>query len=234
MTIPQLIRADDLDRLPHIITGSGIESERPVLTVVGGAAGMTDDAGRGIAEIVSRWLVPLLERLRVTVVDGGTHAGIMRLLGEARTEAHASFPLIGVAAAGTVALPDVVSAVPDAAPPDPGHTHLVLVPGHRWGDESPWLSAVASVIAGTRPSATLLVNGGSLTIADAGHSLDVSRPILVLEGSGRVADRIAEARRLHNTAPDILPIVESPLVDVISIAKPELVVANIQRLLGAK
>ena len=57
-------------------------------------------------------LVPLAAEHHLTVVDGGTDAGIMKMMGEARSAARHSFPLIGVAPSGLVSLPGTPSAHP--------------------------------------------------------------------------------------------------------------------------
>ena len=98
-------------------------------------------------------LAPLAEDLGAAIVDGGTDAGVMRLMGQARHETNATFPLVGVSAVGTVVLPGASSSPPDAAPLEPHHTHFILVPGSEWGDESPWLPRVASGLADRSPSA---------------------------------------------------------------------------------
>jgi hypothetical protein len=73
------------------------------------------------------------------------------------------------------------------------HTHLLLVPGTEWGDEAPWIVDVADAVAGDRPSVTLLINGGEIAYDDADRSLDRGRPVVVLAGTGRTADAIADA-----------------------------------------
>lgn len=50
-----------------------------------------------------------------------------------------------------------------------------------------------SQIAGDYPSVTVLINGGSIALVDAIENLKVHRPLIVIEGSGRLADEIAEA-----------------------------------------
>jgi hypothetical protein len=79
------------------------------------------------------------------------------------------------------------------APPEPNHTHLVVVPGGRWGDERPWLLAVAAAVSAGRPRAMLLVNGGPLARREALEAAADGVPVLVLRGSGRVADELADA-----------------------------------------
>ncbi|XVS62387.1 hypothetical protein ACQPYE_29530 [Actinosynnema sp. CA-299493] len=98
----------------------------------------------------------------------------------------------------------------DLAAFEPNHTHLVLVPGGAWGDESPWLAEVADVVAGPEPSLTVLVNGGPIAFADAEHSLFHHRPLVVLRGSGRTADLIAEGADERSTT-----IASSPLTTVL-------------------
>jgi hypothetical protein len=131
----------------------------------------------------------------VVVVDGGTDAGVMHLIGRARSSAGATFPLVGVAAAQLVSFPGNRPASDDAWSLDAHHSHFVLVPGAEWGAESTWITRVASDLAAGSPSVTLLVNGGEIAYTDAEHSLDAGRPVLAIAGSGRTADQVASAVR---------------------------------------
>jgi hypothetical protein len=47
---------------------------------------------------------------------------------------------------------------------------------------------------------TVLVNGGEIAWEDVAQSVKASRPVLVIEGSGRTADSLARA--LHGEATD--------------------------------
>ena len=85
----------------------------------------------------------------------------MRLSATPTRAAGADVPLVGVIVRALAALPGEAAA-DDAAPPEPNHTHLVLVPGSSWGDEAPWIARLASAIAGGRPSVTVLLNGGEI------------------------------------------------------------------------
>jgi SLOG in TRPM, prokaryote len=117
----------------------------------------------------------------------------MRLMGQARAEIHANFPLVGVSPTDLVDLPGQTSILEDSAPLEPNHTHFLLVPGNRWGDESHWLAQVASAIASDAPSITVLINGGEVTWQDAEKNLEAGRTLVVIAGSGRTADVLAEA-----------------------------------------
>lgn len=187
----------DMD-LRDALASAGLLLDRPVLVCVGGAGGMAPDIERAVDDLLRRHLVPALERWGAVVVDGGTDSGLMRSLGTARAKAGASFQLIGVVARGTVAGLGDAWGNSDTAELEPNHTHVVLVPGDDWGDESPWISAVADAIAGAARSATLLVNGGAISLNDADLSLAEGRPLLVLAGSGRAADDIAQSTQIND------------------------------------
>jgi hypothetical protein len=178
--------------LPAVLDGARLRRGRTVVVLVGGAEGMSEDVLDRVQELFRTVVVPLLDLHGIAVVDGGTDAGVMRAVGRARAAAGGGFPLIGVAARGTLALPGADASV-DAAFAEPNHTHLLLVPGNSWGDEAPWLATVADVLADGSPSATLLVNGGEIAYADVKRSLERGRSVIALAGTGRTADALADA-----------------------------------------
>jgi hypothetical protein len=176
-------------------------------------------------------VLPLLEDLRAVVVDGGTDAGVMRVMGMATHETGLEVPLIGVAAAGTVLVPGRPAAA-DAADLEPHHTAFLLVPGDAWGDESPWLGAVASAIGG--PSATLLVNGGDIAYEDAQHSVDAGRHVVVAAGTGRTADALAAALRGESVDRRAVTLARSGLVRAVDAADGVQLADMLRRLLTTR
>jgi hypothetical protein len=172
---------------------------RPVLVLVGGADSLSPET----AQLVSPWfkdrLIPLLERIGAALIDGGTDSGIMSLIGRARAHAGASFPLIGIAARGTVRMPsDAVQPCHRGTTLEPNHTHFLLVPGNRWGDESPWIGAAAQALAADAPSVTLAAGGGEITGLDLELSLQAGRHTLLLAGSGGITDDLSRALRRND------------------------------------
>lgn len=188
-------------RRDHLISALGSltlphreRSPRPVLVLVGGASGMTSAYLEQLSAFFTEVICPVMEAHQGLVIDGGTDAGIMSLMGKSRQGTHSTFPLIGVAAQGTVCLPQQMPPADfsDYALLEPHHTHFVLVPGSLWGDEAPWIAEVANVLTRHR-SLTLLVNGGKISWQDVSYSVRAQRPVLVLAGSGRTADELALA-----------------------------------------
>jgi hypothetical protein len=165
--------------IPAALRRLGLGTPRPVVALVGGAAGLRDgERLRGFFDE----LVPVVRRCGAAIVDGATDAGVVALVGRAHAEHGAAFPLVGVA---------VEALVREESEIEPHHTHLLLVPGSRWGDETPWLAAVAGALAGPRPSVTLLVEGGDIALADVEASVAARRRVVVVAGSGRTADALA-------------------------------------------
>jgi hypothetical protein len=191
----QAIRIQERTNLANALGTIGLQSSHPVLVVVGGASKLETADYKRIENLFNELLAPLAEELGMVVVDGGTDAGIMRLMGLARAKSGGTFPLVGVAPADKVYLPDLTSSLATQHL-EPHHSHFILVPGSKWGDESPWIADLATVISGDAPSATVLINGGPVALQDVQESLNRQRPVVVIEGTGRLADRIATA--IHN------------------------------------
>jgi hypothetical protein len=171
----------------------GLQGPRPILVVVGGASQMSEADFLRIQQLFVQVLAPTAENLGAYVVDGGTDAGVMKLMGQARTQIAGTFPLIGVAPEGKVALPNDPTPPADSTPLELHHTHFVLIPGNEWGDESPWIVRVANVLCADAPSVTVLLNGGEVTFKDALYSVIAGRLVMVIAGSGRTADKIVDA-----------------------------------------
>lgn len=169
--------------IQEALTQLEIPHPRPVIVLVGGAAGVgwwDKFPMRKAIGMIAR----LADETQSVVVDGGMQAGVMAEIGRQRKQKKFSFPLIGVASEGLSIKgdPDFVF--------DPHHTHFILVPGENWGDESPWISKIATAIAGEKKSITILVNGGQISKSDVGYSILEDRPAFVMRGTGRMADNI--------------------------------------------
>ncbi|MFL6099452.1 MAG: hypothetical protein ACJ71T_05810 [Actinomycetales bacterium] len=203
----------------------------PVVVLVGGAGGMDDAQVDEATRLFRSYLVPAFQRWGATVVDGGTDAGIMRLIGQERRAAQADFGLVGVAAIGTVAHPLDGEPRGDTEL-EPHHPVVLLVPGTAWGDEAPWLSAVASAAAVGSASATLLINGGDIAYDDVGHSVAAGRPVVVVAGSGRTSDDLAAAVDSRESSERARQLVGSGLVTAAAADEPENVVDELRRALG--
>jgi hypothetical protein len=177
------VRSVDVTReeeIPEALATLGLDSPRPVVVVVGGAAGL--DADDPDLQALGDAIARAAERGGAVIVDGGTDSGVMRLVGRA---AGSRMPLVGVVVRALAALPD--------QPLEPHHTHFILVPGSSWGEEAPWIARVATAVAGSSPSVTVLVNGGEIAWTDVAESVAAGRSVLAVAGTGRTADALVAA-----------------------------------------
>jgi hypothetical protein len=229
---PVLARIADRGGIAAALAASGIGVGGDVIVIVGGAGGMDDATAEAVVEMMRDAVLPTVVRRGATVLDGGTDSGVMRLVGRARAESGGNFPLVGVAAEGTVTVPGSEPPTQDAADLEPHHTHVLLVPGTEWGAEAPWISDVAEVVADGSPSVTLLINGGGIAFDDAARSLEAGRPLVVVAGSGRTADAIADARTTGEGDRRAVQIAASPLTRIVLLDDPEAIAFAIAAGLG--
>ena len=136
-----------------------------------------------------------LERSGTALVDGGTDSGVMRLIAEARTAIHGTFRLVGVAPALAMSRPTRTGATIELAR---DHDLVILVPGSRFGEETPWLFAAADHLAGGA-APTVLLNGGDLALDEARQRLGAGHVVVAVEGSGRAADELAAEEGLRGS-----------------------------------
>ena len=156
----------------------------------------------------------------------------MRLLGETRSTLGAAFPLVGVAAAGTVAIPGRPAPADADAVLEPHHTHFVLVPGNQWGAEAPWIAQTATALAGGASSVTVLVNGGEIAYTDVERSLQAGRFVVVVAGSGRTADTLAGALAGDQTNKRAQALVASGLIRSVPVDEPSALAGLLMETLG--
>ena len=227
----QVLQVQDRTELPKGLHQIGLNTRQPVLVLVGGASNLALDDQNRLENLFIDVLAPLANQLGLTVIDGGTDAGIMQLIGRARAAIQGKFPLVGVAPVGKVQLPDQQMEVSQHQNSqhhssqhhslEPHHTHFVLVPGEHWGDESPWIAEIASYVAQSAPSVTILINGGAVASKDARESVAEQRLVVVIAGTGRLADRIAKAAQQPQTEAQDAWLVKSGYFQLFNLANVE-------------
>ena len=188
ITVGAVNIADNKD-IPEALKALEIPHPRTVIVLVGGAGGigfLDKFPMKKAIGIIAR----LAEETQSVVVDGGTQAGIMTEIGKQRKRNKFSFPLIGVVF-DSLLMKEKPQDILDA-----NHTDFFLIPGDDWGDESAWISKIATVIAGDNKSITILVNGGEISQHDVQYSILENRPTFIMRGTGRLADEITLTRNI--------------------------------------
>jgi hypothetical protein len=180
----------------EVIRLLGIAPPKSLILLIGGADAMEPALRARLQQLFGRGLVPAAAECEALILDGGTHTGIMALVGQGVADRGHRSPLVGVAPAGRVAFPGEGARGQDEEPRaelDPNHSHFVLVRGDTWGSETPMLLRLACTLASEIPVLVVLVNGGEITKEELLRAVRRRWPIAIIQGSGRLADALATA-----------------------------------------
>lgn len=158
---------------------------------------MSDEDRQRTQDIIAE-VARFADQNQLVIIDGGTESGVMKMIGDQRGKYGFRFPLIGASPLGKVSFPGYTNPGSEANLED-SHSHFVLVDGDEWGAESHMIVDLTHYIAGEgkRPSAGILINGGKIAMQEVYLATTASRklPMIVLEGSGRLADEVSTAWR---------------------------------------
>lgn len=197
----RIVTVDDSQDPTKALAELGLSGGRPVLVLCGGAASLDDDPAirMALAPVLGPSVLMAAARTGALVVDGGTNAGVVALLGQSASP-EASAPLLGVAPAALVAPP---GAHPEngRVALEPHHLYFVLTPGTEWGDETGWLARLSAAAAGDEQVAMVVAGGGAGTSAEIQEAVKRRWPIVLLEGTGGLADDLARRWRRAYTPP---------------------------------
>jgi len=117
---------------------------RTVLLLSGGASAIPSTGMDQLRRVLVEGVARLAAEEGITVIDGGTQAGVMQMMGEGRATAGGGGPLIGVCPAALVSWPGRALSLPKEpalsspkggptggarVPLEPNHTHFALTGG---------------------------------------------------------------------------------------------------------
>jgi hypothetical protein len=162
-----------------------------VIVLHGGAGGMSADEVQAVQSFLTESLAPFAEQYRILIIDGGTQAGAMLAMGDARDAVRGTYLLLGVCPEGVVDFPTGTPAdQANTSLLDSSHSHFILVDGDDFGDESELL--VGLLQATGKPGFALVINGGGIVYKEVQAHAQAGNTIVTVRGSGRVADDLAD------------------------------------------
>ena len=166
----------------------------PVIVLIGDEIDVLQaDATRQAIQTISR----IAHDMDALVICGGTDMGIMAEIGQIHSKRGHTFPLVGIAPEELVTWKDGPASTKklwwgtQRLQLEPHYTHFILVPGSKFGDETPWIAATAALLSKGRGSVTILINGGELSRKAIDLSLKDERPVIALSRTGRLADELS-------------------------------------------
>lgn len=177
----------------EILQALNLNSTSALVIIVG----TTNDDENQVNETISILGHPLarfIGETNASVLDAGIEHGLSKLVGEAVSQRSRSQNVIGVAPHDCVSYPEGLEPViltKMRLPLDPNHTHFVLTQGSRWGDEIDTKYDLARELGKEAPVICIVAGGSSTVVHELLQIIKQRWPILVIEGSGGLADQIA-------------------------------------------
>lgn len=169
---------------------------RPLVVLNGGTGELSTELVGALRPLLADGLAGMVAAGEVTVLSGGTDAGIFAILGAGLAERPGRGCCVGVAPEELVTWPGRDGPPrDDAVSLEPHHSHFVLVEGSDWGAETATMFALAATLSADSPSVAVLASGGAIARDELRANLAQQRDVIVVAGSGRYADELASAAR---------------------------------------
>ena len=172
---------------------------KALILIAGGAGKMDDNIKAHLIQLFSRGIARTATDIGADIIDGGTYAGSMAMMGRGVADREYRVNLFGAAPVGKITFPgqaDYEQVLQgddhDKIPLEPNHSHFLLVDVDEWGQETDAMYALAKGLASQVPVISILVNGGSIACQEILRSVRQGWPIIIVSGSGRLADIITE------------------------------------------
>ncbi len=177
-----------------IITALGSPKPKALILVFGGAGGLGVNLGVKLRPLFTRGIARAAAKKAALIMDGGTDAGVMALMGMGVAAQREKPALLGVAPSEKVTYP--ADSRPETGSErvqlESNHSHFVLAYGDEFGDETASMFAIADEVAKDIPVVTLIVNGDKISKGEVLESVRRKWPVIVIKGSGRFADEICQ------------------------------------------
>src|SRR5262245_24787129 len=198
-TAAQLARAIDL------------KAGSPVILVIGGAANLDAGVVAALLPLFERGLLRAASAVGATILDGGTDAGVMSAVGQAKGATGSAATLVGVAPATKVTYPNDDRQAKGTTSLEPNHDAVILARAADYGGETALLFEVLDVVMGSQPAVVVVAGGGDVTEKELTLAAKRRLPIVAISGSGGVADQLIAAAAADDTA-------EGPLAEIAATA----------------
>jgi hypothetical protein len=173
-----------------IVAALALPARRALVILNGGTAELVADLAAQLGAVLQDGLARVAAEDHLTVITGGTDAGVFHLFGEGLARWGRTAPCIGVAVAALVSYPGHPGG---EAPLEPNHSHFVLTAGRQWGDETATMYALAAALARDCPSLAVFAGGGEIALREMQANVAQGRAMLLLAGSGRNTDAVLAA-----------------------------------------
>ena len=195
-----LVRPSPQDAAADIVRALGLPPYQAVLAVLGTADDLAASLQAKLAQLLDRGVARAAREAGALLLASGAPTGLAALLGAGVASRGHQSALLGVVPAALVAYPGGPAG---GAPLEPNHSHVVLAEGSTWGSEmGRFFQLLRALVApGGRasgvPALGLLVGGGPAARGAVVQAVRQQLPLLVITGTGGLADELAAAWASH-------------------------------------
>jgi hypothetical protein len=194
----QLLRVNPGTSPEQIMDALRVPPPRAVVCLNGGTAQLDEGCASRLGGLLVDGLARVTAEEVLTVVTGGTDAGIFSLFGKGIEKWGKPAAVVGV-------VPEKLVKWPGGGAGDTRleshHSHFVLVDGKERGDDPGTMYALIGEWGRTRPTVAVFAGGGEVTLAEMRFNVRQGRRMILLAGSGRTTDAVLNARRA-GSSPD--------------------------------
>lgn len=183
-----------------ILANLDIKPHKTVILIIGGADNVDEKLKPRLIQLFARGIARAAANAAAVIIDGGTQSGVMAMMGQGVADRGCKCSLIGVAPLALVSYPGSPTQPPVSL--DPNHSHFVLIEGSEWGSELGTIFSLAGALTSNVPGVAILASGGPKSRDEAVQAVRQNIPLIVVEGSGGLADEIAAAWKARPSLPD--------------------------------
>ncbi|PZN74776.1 MAG: hypothetical protein DM484_20405 [Candidatus Methylumidiphilus alinenensis] len=237
----QAIRLSEFQKAESIAERLALKPYKAVILILGGTCQIEESLIPRLTQLFVRGIARAASEAGALIIDSGGQGGVSALMGKGVASRGIESNLIAVAPANKLIFPESQTGEIAA---EPNHSSFLLVKGDDWGCETTTLFDLAGVLAGSSisgrldsqekklgvPVLAILANGGQVSINEVLNTVRKNLPLIVVEGSGGMADQIAAAWKQKDSLPedpDMAEIIADGNIQVHSLDHP---VNAIQRL----
>ena len=190
----------------EILEALNLKPHKTVILVIGGADNIEEKLAPRLIQLFGRGIARAAANANAVIVDGGTQSGVMAMMGQGVADRGWKSSLIGVTPKDLVQYPGSQSSLPPPSEApislDPNHSHFVLVEGNEWGSELATIFNLVSALTSNVPGLAILASGGANARDEVVQVVRQNLPLIVIEGSGGLADEIAAAWKARPVVPE--------------------------------
>lgn len=174
-----------------VLHALALPQPRALLCFNGGTATLEPELAAQLKRIIQDGIARVAAEESITLLTGGTDAGIFALLGQAFAQEKRSAPCLGVVPQARINFQPAFTGDTEL---EPHHSHFVAVEGDDWGDETAMMYALAAELGRECRSVTVFAGGGGIAAREMLANVQQDRTMIFLAGSGRKTDEVLAVR----------------------------------------